>query len=343
MLYYTDALAAFDDDGDAYVRTIGASLAAGTFAVASPSAPASSAAPLIHLSAMDENVAFTQALAAHGVDARDKQGGTALHAACRAGSLRCARALITLGADVRAVDGKGRSPLVHAIQQRHHTLLLLVHRFGARLDVIDDDHRTALHWAAFSGDTVTVRWLIGHGVPLAALDVGRANVLHCAVRSGGKVGRGVVAVAQALLDAARGAGCDAASTLLLQRNAAGDTPSATARRESDRIAQRSAEVGAPLTREGRKRKQEAVRAQREGARAAAMLERAEQALAAAPNLARARAWLEASAWPCAKRHASWSLLCTSALFTAHTYWTTGEFSFTVIFYANHAHNLTRSP
>ena len=334
FLHFSSALAAFDGGGsaalDAHLRSLGASLAAGAFAVASPSAPVSSAAPLLHWAATHDRVDFAAACLRLGsdVEGRDAMGGTALHAACRAGSLQCARALIALGADALAVDNKGRTLLVHSIQQRQHEMCLLAHSYGARLDATDDDRRTALHWAAFSGDSTTARWLISQGVPLAALDVGSANALHCAVRSGGEVGRGVVAVAQVLLDAARAAGREATVTLLRQRNSAGDTPSAVARRESDCIAQRCAEMHPPLVLARRKRKQELERAQREVARAAAMLERAEQALAAAPNRACALAWLEASAWPCAKRHACWSLLCASALYTVQTYWTTDFFAAT---------------
>lgn len=80
------------------------------------------------------------------VNARDRQGFTALHYHARAGRVGIMRRLISAGADVDALDKNNRSPLF-MIGQRGDCLgtLNVMIESGANLDLIDREQNTFIH------------------------------------------------------------------------------------------------------------------------------------------------------------------------------------------------------
>lgn len=69
--------------------------------------------------------AVVHAFLARGSDpnARDANGGTALHWAASRGSIEIARLLLDAGADARAIDAQGRTPLQIAESKGRHRLV----------------------------------------------------------------------------------------------------------------------------------------------------------------------------------------------------------------------------
>lgn len=84
------------------------------------------------------------------VDARDEEGNTPLFSARPA----AARLLITAGADVRATNREGNVPL-----HRNHQAALL----APGVNVRNAAGLTPLHYAALSGNTSAIEWLLAQG------------------------------------------------------------------------------------------------------------------------------------------------------------------------------------
>lgn len=128
------------------------------------------------------------------LNARARDGRTALMIAASHGVSQVVAALRDLGADVTLVDHDGRTALMHAARlSRDGVLELLIP--GSTLDASDDAGWTALHHAAWSGDAVRVRLLVEAGATIDAADRSGRAPLHVA----GKVG--AAEVVEALLDA----------------------------------------------------------------------------------------------------------------------------------------------
>ena len=92
------------------------------------------------------------------MEAKDYKGRSALHFAVRTNQVRHARLLIANGAEVDSTDTViGRTPLLLAIYWNHHNIIQLLLESGARLDVVDDNAMTVIHYIAKFGDRETLR------------------------------------------------------------------------------------------------------------------------------------------------------------------------------------------
>ena len=89
-----------------------------------------------------------------------------IHYAALGGDLACMVALKEAGvpqSEIIATDSAGLQP-VHYAAQRGHTLVLdYLLLNGAQLDARDNKGRTALHWACYCKQAMTVQWLVRQG------------------------------------------------------------------------------------------------------------------------------------------------------------------------------------
>lgn len=107
--------------------------------------------------------AVVAAMLARGADphARSYDGRTLLHYAAREGLADIASMLLSAGADVHAKDSRYDAPPLHSATNRAVACLLLSH--GARVNAVCGRGRTALHAAAIAGLDDVVSVLIAHG------------------------------------------------------------------------------------------------------------------------------------------------------------------------------------
>ena len=74
-----------------------------------------------------------------------------------------AELLIAKGANIDAVDLKGKTPLSHAAYSGYQELAELLISKGANINAIDNKGRTPLDWANYSRHKNLVELLIRHG------------------------------------------------------------------------------------------------------------------------------------------------------------------------------------
>ena len=120
------------------------------------------------------------------VNARDKDGRTPLHWACRGVHLEVVRFLVDKGADVNAEDSNKVVPL-HSLAVRNNTEAIeLLLAKGADVDAKDYGADTALHYAAIYDAADTVALLIEKGADIESRDnYARTPLLLCARERGG--------------------------------------------------------------------------------------------------------------------------------------------------------------
>jgi hypothetical protein len=120
------------------------------------------------------------------INAKDGEGRTPLHQACRGGSYDVIAALVEKGADVNAVDGNLMLPLHYLalLDHRHAAEVLIAH--GALVDVQNYEKHSPLHLAATNGCAHIVSLLTEKKAALELRDdYGRTPLLLCARERGG--------------------------------------------------------------------------------------------------------------------------------------------------------------
>ncbi|WCM89352.1 ankyrin repeat domain-containing protein [Acidovorax sp. NCPPB 3576] len=127
--------------------------------------------PLMHAARYGQTAMVNKLLGANAsIDTRNKNGETALYLAVQAGDVASVGILVQAslkGPKNRGMlDQKsrtGRTPLMVAAAAGNETLLQMLHKAGARVDVASDEGRTALHEAARQGRMGTARLLLQAG------------------------------------------------------------------------------------------------------------------------------------------------------------------------------------
>ncbi|XP_045619122.2 ankycorbin isoform X1 [Procambarus clarkii] len=100
----------------------------------------------------------------------EDNGGTALHLAAEEGHTDVMKLLLDAGANVEALDIKGRRATHRAAARGQKESLELLKAYGADLNARDNGKATAVHHAAYSGDLTLVKWLVENGVYVVLKD-----------------------------------------------------------------------------------------------------------------------------------------------------------------------------
>ncbi|XP_049762865.1 ankyrin-1-like [Schistocerca cancellata] len=120
------------------------------------------------------------------LDIMDHQGRTPLHYAALTGNHRVMKLLISLGANVNALDVYGKTPIVmpaiHSLKDCRLVKQLLINA-GADLTVRDKHGKTALH-TSFENDNIEItKFLMKKHQQEIGCDNDGNNILHCAARA----------------------------------------------------------------------------------------------------------------------------------------------------------------
>ena len=116
----------------------------------------------------DPSVAQVSAKLQDGADvnAKGKDGETALMMAGRAGDFNLVEFLFSKGAHVMQIDSHGRTALTYAAKAGHGNCVFVLRGWNKsdtdRIDQTDDEGWSALSYAVASGDTLCVEILVSH-------------------------------------------------------------------------------------------------------------------------------------------------------------------------------------
>lgn len=100
------------------------------------------------------------------INLRDKrfgnEGRTLLHNAARYGSLSAVLFLIRMGHDIEPIDSSVSkiTPLMDAISNMHIEIAVVLVEYGSRLSTADINGENALHYAARTGCSRLIKWLV---------------------------------------------------------------------------------------------------------------------------------------------------------------------------------------
>jgi ankyrin repeat protein len=120
------------------------------------------------------------------VNARDKDGRTPLHWACRGVHLEVVKFLVDKGADVNAEDSNKVVPLHSLAVRNSASAIAILSAKGANVNAKDYGGDTALHHAAMSDATDAVALLVKKGADIESRDdYQRTPLLLCARQRGG--------------------------------------------------------------------------------------------------------------------------------------------------------------
>jgi ankyrin repeat protein len=131
--------------------------------------------------ARKDDAAELRRLGAPAVAVKDEFGRGALAYAVEAGRAPAAAALLELGADPRAADRIGTTPLMLAAQRPDAALTELLLQRGADPGAVDADRRTALFYAASADRPASVEALVRAGASVDALDARGYSALDAAL------------------------------------------------------------------------------------------------------------------------------------------------------------------
>ncbi|KAI9889110.1 MAG: hypothetical protein M1814_005771 [Vezdaea aestivalis] len=118
------------------------------------------------------------------IEAKDKEGRTALHWAAENGHEAVIKLLLEKGADIEAKDGYGTTALHWAAGNGHEAVIKLLLEKGADIEAEDGYGTTALHWAAENGHEAAIKLLLEKGADIEAEDGYGTTALHLAAENG---------------------------------------------------------------------------------------------------------------------------------------------------------------
>lgn len=137
----------------------------------------------LHWAAINNRLSIVKYLVSKGADV-DKEGGdlnaTPLHWACRYGLVYIADYLIKNGADPTKIDSQGFNALHLAVHSSNIMLVIYILVFVEQIpiDATDPSGRTALHWAGYQGDSLSVDSLLKFNANVKLVDSEGFTPLH---------------------------------------------------------------------------------------------------------------------------------------------------------------------
>lgn len=138
----------------------------------------------LHWAAINNRLSIVKYLISQGADSNFKAGGlgaTPLHWAARYGYVYIIDYLIKSGnADATLCDDQGFNLLHLAVNSSNIMLVCYVLFFVKQIDIdsVDLQNRTSLLWAAYQGDSLTVKLLLKFGANAKCLDDTGFSALH---------------------------------------------------------------------------------------------------------------------------------------------------------------------
>ncbi len=144
----------------------------------------------IHIAVKKGNKNIVEFFLNEGISVNDtnNSGWTPLHYGAFGGELEIAKLLVANGANVRAENAYGQKPidLIHYGKDDGYKgiMELLLNKGGGKVNDIDKEGWTLLHYAAFNGNLETVKFLIDKGASIHTKNNGRETPLDLA-REGG--------------------------------------------------------------------------------------------------------------------------------------------------------------
>lgn len=118
------------------------------------------------------------------VRAEDEDGVTPLHRASRWARLDVVEYLIAQGADMEAKNDQGKTPLYGASGSGHLDVVEYLITHGADMEAKDEYGETPLYEASGSGRLDVVKYLVEHGADMEAKDKWGETPLHEASKNG---------------------------------------------------------------------------------------------------------------------------------------------------------------
>eukprot|EP01094_Clydonella_sp_ATCC50884_P024700 TRINITY_DN6269_c0_g1_i2.p1 TRINITY_DN6269_c0_g1~~TRINITY_DN6269_c0_g1_i2.p1 ORF type:complete len:438 (-),score=107.07 TRINITY_DN6269_c0_g1_i2:317-1630(-) len=127
-----------------------------------------------------------RALIAHGANINTRSGKqwTPLHNACSSGNALLTELLLESGADVSYRNSYNVSAFLRACKSDSPDTVAAVLRHGGCKDDVDENLDTGLHYAAYSGNTQTIQYLVALGLDLNARNLEGCTPLHDAASMG---------------------------------------------------------------------------------------------------------------------------------------------------------------
>ena len=141
----------------------------------------------LHYAATSGNVEVLELLLSKGaeVDAKDtRYRRTPLHKAAYSADVKTVAALLNKGADISARDAEGLQAIHAAAKRNDPAVLNFLLEKGAAVTAAESHGGTPLHCAAIESKPKAARVLLEHGAPPAALDQYKKSPLHFAALLG---------------------------------------------------------------------------------------------------------------------------------------------------------------
>lgn len=144
----------------------------------------------LHWAAINNRLTVVKYLVENGAQV-DKEGGeivaTPLHWACRYGLVYIVDYLLKQGADPLKGDSQGYNALHLAVHSSNIMLIIyMIVTCEADVNVPDPNGRTALHWAAYQGDALSVDVLLKFKASVRSVDSQGFTPMHWALIRGQK-------------------------------------------------------------------------------------------------------------------------------------------------------------